>query len=124
MYFWIVEYKDGSVVRQHQEDGTIVSSDIINRDLIKSFTLMNGSDQVIKMYIDDDKKFIYRRRVEKPSGGKETVCHLIGWRKRVSDQIIQSIVYVFEDGAIEFAGNFQDDHPWFYSPILRDFELS
>jgi len=35
---------------------------------------------------------------------------------------VQSIAYVFEDGRIEMAGRFREDHPWFYSIVLTDKE--
>lgn len=125
MFWWIAEYKDGTVIRQQKEDGTIVSADSIDRDKIKTFSLMNGEACVVKLHLLKGEKLIYRRRVEKTVGGPERACHIIGHRKYVGHEgdIAQATMFVFEDGGIEMISDFQEDHPWFYEPKLREFEL-
>lgn len=125
MYWWLAEYKDGSVVRQHNDDGSIVSADSIDRDKLKAFSLMNGADCVVKLHILEGEKLVYRRRVEQSVGGPERACHIIGTRKYLGHDgdIAQSTLFVFEGGGIEMISDFQENHPWFYEPKLRDFEL-
>lgn len=123
MYWWLAEYDDGTIVKKHNDDGSIVSADSINRDKVRIFILMNGKDCVLKLFLDERRKLVYRRRVEKAIGGEEKVCHIVGWRMKVKSEIVQSMSYVFEDSFIEMAGDFDENHPWFYSPNLRDFEL-
>lgn len=55
--------------------------------------------------------------------GMTGACHLVGWRRNINGETIQSIAYVFENGQIEMAGRFDEKHPWFYSPKLRPFEV-
>lgn len=123
MYWWLAEYDDGTVVKRHNEDGTLVSADSIDRDRVRVFLLMKDNNCVLKLFLDDRRKLVYRRRVEKTVGGPERACHIVGWRMKVGDEIVQSMSYVFEDGFVEMAGDFQEDHPWFYPPKLRGFEL-
>lgn len=118
MISWLAKYKDGQVLTQHTGDGEKVSSDNIDRSLVKSFSLLDEDKIIFTLHLDPGQRLIYRRRVAKPVGGQDEVCHIVGWRSDVA----QSICYVFDDGHVEMAGAFKNDHPWFYSPNLRDFE--
>jgi hydroxymethylpyrimidine pyrophosphatase-like HAD family hydrolase len=123
MFEWLAEYKDGSIIRQNNAFGKIISSDEIDRDKLKTFTLICDNKIIVKLHINNNERLVYRRRVEKTIGDSEIACHIIGWRKLVDNKICQSMMYVFEDGNIEMASDFQENHKWFYPPILRDFEL-
>jgi hypothetical protein len=58
------------------------------------------------------------------AGGPQEVCYLVGWRRTIGGECVQSIAYVFEEtGRIELAGAFNEKHPWFYSPVLRPCEV-
>jgi len=124
MFWWLAEHKDGSVIRQYEGD-TKVSADKIDRNKLKTFSLMNGESCVIKLYIRNGMVLVYRRRIEKNVGGSERVCHIVGWRKYTGhdNEIVQSMAFIFEDGGIEMIEDFIEDHPWFYKPVLREFEL-
>jgi len=118
MITWVAKYRDGQFVTQHKGNGEMMSADNVDRKLVESFSLLNGEKIIFTLHLDPGQRLIYRRRVEQNVGGEQKVCHLVGWR----GDIAQSICYVFEDGQVEMAGAFREDHPWFYSPNLREFE--
>ena len=117
-------YQDGTTV-SYIQNGLPVSADIIDRDSVQTFMLFdtNLKKAIITMHIDPGQKLIYRRRTEIHPGKDPIICHLVGWRKTVGSECMQSIAYCFEDGRIEMAGKFKEGHPWFYSPKLRPSEL-
>jgi len=123
MFHWMARYKNGAVVKQYNSDGLQVSSDSIDRDQLERFILLNDNKPIVILHLDDGQKLIYRRRVELVEGQSEIACHIVGWRKKIGEEITQSILFVFEDGHIEAIGDFQENHRWFYQPTLREFEL-
>ena len=116
-YKWIALYGDGSIVKQYnaEREPKEISVDILNKDNIDTFFINNDNgDVVLAFHLDENQRLIYRRRVS--FGAEEAVCHLVGWQMTVGETNIQSIVYCFEDGRLEIAGKFREDHPWFYTP--------
>ena len=120
-YTWEATYRDGTIVKQHVE-GQEISSEQIDRLKVGQISIKNGDVDIFTLHIDEGKKLIYRRRTEMNSGGYVSVCHVVGWRQKIHDVYVQSIIYCFEDGKIEVAGDFIENHPWFYAPKLREFE--
>jgi len=124
---WLAIYKNGDRIAQVGPDGKDISYDALpNRDQISDFALYDHSTKkaILTLHLEPGQRLIYRRRVAKSAGGKDEVCCLAGWRRTVAGECIQSIAYVFEStGRIEMAGAFNEKHPWFYSPVLRDFEV-
>jgi len=125
---WAAKYRDGSVVDQFGPDGKEVSTDALpRREEIESFGLWDFETRrpVLTLHLDPGQKLIYRRRCWQRVGEAKPyqVVHLVGWRRTVAGECIQSIAYVFEDtGRVELAGRFREDHPLFDSPKLRPFE--
>jgi hypothetical protein len=127
---WVAQYSDGTVVNQYGGDGTEISYEKLDRGRIAAFALWDFETKksILTLHLEPGQKLIYRRRVEmKQVGDQEAaiseVCYLVGWRRTVAGECIQSIAYVFEkSGRIELAGRFDAKHPWFYSPVLRPFE--
>lgn len=124
---WVAKYADGTTVNQVTPEGTELSYEALDRDRVVAFALWNHAARkpVLTLHLEPGQKLIYRRRVEMRSDQKEPVqvCYLVGWRRTINGECIQSIAYVFGDtGRIELAGKFDEKHPWFYSPTLRPFE--
>ena len=89
--------------------------------------------KLLHLHLEPGQRLIYRRRVERTVGSEApTVCYMIGWQQTLWDKSdcdpeadgrhilwhpinVQSIAYVFENGTIELAGKWREDHPWFYS---------
>lgn len=122
MYNWRATYSDGTTLEQTTPNG-LVSADDIDRRKVVSMTLLRDSSVVVTLHLDPGQKLIYRKRINKCIGAEDEVCHILGWRQNVNSEIVQSICYYFEDGRIELAGQFRENHPWFYSPTLREFEV-
>lgn len=125
---WAAQYDDGSVVNQVSPDGRELSYDQLeNRDRIAIFSLWNLETRrpLLTLHLDPEQKLIYRRRVWQQPGQSEPdlVVYLVGWRRTVGGECLQSIAYVFEDGRVELAGRFRENHPLFDAPVLRPFEV-
>src|SRR3990172_449216 len=97
---WVAQYDDDTVVNQHDKDGTERSYEQLDRDRIKAFGLYDQESRkpILTLHLEPGQKLIYRRRVEMKSDQKEPVevCYLVGWRRTVNGECIQSIAYVFE----------------------------
>jgi len=107
---WKARYNDASEINQYNEDGSENSYDNLDRDKLSSFVLYNGDKKVLDLHLDEDQRLIYRRRVEMRTGEDQVVCYLVGWQQKVGNKNIQSIAYIFEDGRIELAGVWKDNH--------------
>lgn len=124
---WFAEYQDKTRFAQLAEDGKTERSydHIPNRDSIVCFCLfeVDTKKPVFTLYLDDGYKLIYRRRVFKAIGQPDKVFYLVGSRKTVGGECVQSIAYVHEETCyVQMAGRFRADHPLFDIPVLRDFE--
>ncbi len=125
-YIWKATYKDGSTFSQYDENSREYSYEQIDKSRLESFTLYKEDGAtVITLHIDPGQRLIYRRRVEMSPGLSTTlICHLVGWQENINGRNVQSIAYCFEDGRIELAGQFRNNHPWFYAPIIHPEEAS
>lgn len=123
---WFAEYEGGKRFPAIGPDGKERSYDHLeNRDAIRVFCLfeVESKNPVFTLHLDPGQKLIYRRRVFKPVGGKDQVFFLVGWRRTINGESIQSIAYVHEEtGYVQMAGKFRENHSLFDSPVLREFE--
>lgn len=125
---WAAKYDDGSIVNQFGEDGQELSYDNLkDRERVVVFIIydQDTGKSVLGLNLDPGQKLIYRRRNWARPGEDRPfrTVHLVGWRRTIAGECIQSIAYVFEDGRIELAGKFRENHPLFESPVLRPFEM-
>ena len=122
-YTWRATYKDGTVFDASVDQS--LSVDRLDRKQLDKFELVSQAGaSLMTLHLDPGQRLIYRMRTTmQQSGRKSSVCHLLGWQQTVGGQNVQSILYVFEDGRIEMAGKFKEDHPWFYAPELRRVEI-
>lgn len=118
---WTAHYNDGTTLNQYNGDNENRYQDI-DRSKLTCFVLSNDEKLLFAVHLQPDQRLIYRKRVEKKAGLPDTVIYLAGWQQTVNGQNIQSIAYVTEGGQIHLAGEFKEDHPWFYSPELLPFE--
>jgi hypothetical protein len=124
---WAAEYDDGTIVNQFRDGKELSYDDLKDRERIISFALwdMDTRKPVLTLHLDSGQRLIYRRRCWQRSGEEKPyqVVYLVGWRRTVAGECIQSIAYVFEEtGRVELAGRFRENHPIFDSPKLRPFE--
>jgi len=124
---WVARYDDGTVIDQFDNGRERSYDELKDRDRIASFGLWDFETRrtLITLHLDPGQKLIYRRRCWQHPGEEKPfqVVYLVGWRRTISGESIQSIAYVFEDtGRVELAGRFRENHPIFDSPKLRPFE--
>lgn len=121
MYTWEAKYRDGTTISQLNMSGDEISSDNIDRDQVSSMSILKGGVKVVTLHIKPGQRLFYRRRNEMSPGKEKFTCHMLGWRQRVGNEVIESVIWCFENDHIEMSG-FVDDHPWFYKPNFRSFE--
>jgi len=123
---WAVKYDDDTVVDQFKDGKELSYDNLKDRERISSFALWDFETRkpVLTLHLDPGQRLIYRRRCWQHPGDDKPyqVVYLVGWRRTIGGESVQSIAYVFEDGRVELAGRFRDDHPLFDSPKLRPFE--
>ncbi len=115
---WKAVYLDGKSLNQYNEDGSINKYTDIDRSILQFFELYKENKLILRIYLGDGKRLIYRRRVTLNLLGKiKEVIYLVGWQKKIKGENVQSICYIFEDGHIESAGKWNDKNI-FYAPNL------
>jgi len=125
-FSWGTQYTDDSWFYQHKPDGTENKYIDIDRTRIKRFALFDeqGKGHVV-LNLRPNQKLIYRRRgfITIGSEGRvdETVW-LLGWQENRNGVNVQAILFVFEDGHIEFMDRFREDYAPFCAPVLRSEE--
>lgn len=121
---WLATYHDGETLGQYNGHGES-SSEQIDRSKLASFTLIaEDGSKLLTLHLETEQRLIFRRRVEQSVGGSPIVVYLVGWQQTIHGQNVQSIAYVFAEGAqIELAGKFREDHRWFYGPQLVSCEI-
>ena len=82
----------------------------------------DSGNTILELHLEPGQRLIYRRRHAQTIGKPLITVTIVGWQQTIAGQNVQSIAYVFEDGRIELAGRWKEDHPWFYSPQLLSFE--
>ena len=122
---WLATYTDGTTLGQYNGDGVEYSSEHIDRSKLASFALIGeAGDKFLQFHLEPGQRLIYRRRIEQSVGGSPTICYLAGWQQTIHGQNVQSIWYVFDEGArLESAGRFDETHPWFYPIDLVPCEI-
>jgi len=110
----IVIYNDGEERRLgKQADGSTLKYENIDRSRVSAFCLEKDGQVILKLYLEEGQRLIWRKREYQPVGGDIKTIHLLGWQKKVGGENLQAICYVFEDGHIEMAGRFRENHPVF-----------
>lgn len=115
---WKAIYNNGMRLPQFNEDGSENKYPEIDRSRLSAFEIYNMDKLILRIHFEKGRRLIYRKRVSRGLSGKQQAIYLIGWQQTIAGQNIQDIAYVFEDGHIELAGKWKEDHRWFYAPNL------
>ena len=117
---WGVAYNNGDGLLQYNEDGTENKyTDIDRTHLIKFYLFERGVhdrvNQKLSINLSGNKKLIYRHRVAMnlTKNTREEVI-IAGWQENIEGRNVQMLSFIFEDGHIEIADHFSENHPWFY----------
>jgi hypothetical protein len=112
---WQAIYNDGTTLSQYNEDRGENKYTDIERDKLIQFVLKRDSIPKVVIHLDQNKKLIYRMRTAANNKGIIERVYLAGWQERVDDINTQMISFLFEDGHVEIASRFYEDHVWFYA---------
>ncbi len=121
-------YKDGGQV---QLSGTL-SYDDLKRENLSAFKVSIGKSELFTLHLEEGQRLIHRARTATTPGitkekSKHPQIYMVGWRQKVNGKDIQSITYICDwpgrGFQIHQAGKFKDDHPWFYPPNLKVYEV-
>ena len=118
----VAYYGDKRIELGEQADGSSFGYADIDRKELSAFALEKDEKEIVKLHLDEGQRLIWRKRGYIFPGGGNCEIHLLGWQKTINGENVQSIAYVFEDGHIEMAGQFREDHPIFDKVELIDEE--
>ena len=108
IFTWKANYNDETSLSQYTGNTTNKYPDI-DRSKLVSFEILKYNKPFFMLYLEDDRRLIYRRRCFMNMMTKETHSVLIvGWQKTVGGENVQSINYLFEDGRIESHGSWKE----------------
>jgi hypothetical protein len=119
---WEVIYKDGTVIKQYENDIKRRYEDI-DRTQLMSFSLLKDDKKIISFYFEPNQKLIYRKRVIQPAGKEPLEVYLCGWQQNVGGETVQSIAYVLPDGQVIMMGAWRGDDVVFGKVELLNIEL-
>lgn len=151
-YSWTVLLRDGTTynsgflnannrggydqLEEHDKHGKIVAFSLVQHYHVERATpdglnLDLAERPVFTMHLDPGERLIYRTRIETRSVfGSEVALErgnqliLVGARKRVGEETVQRLFWIFEsNGEIHCTPGFREKDRWFYSPIIRPYEV-
>ncbi len=122
---WRAKYSDGTHL--DQIDGTSVYPKI-NRNKLAAFDILdldreeiNDKSQIMfRMFLDKGQRLIYRKRVMQDIYNKDNkaIVYMVGYQEKIRGVNKQVINYIFEDGHVEQAGQWQGGEP-----AIKDYEV-
>jgi len=129
-YIWKAVYSDGTYLDQIESDGTVNKYPDIDRSKLTQFIMVNTeTDKThIVLHLREGQKLIHRRRVSKriplselfykdnPERSLVETVWLVGWHENKDGVNVQMLIFLFEDGSIEFMDKWREDHA-LYKPI-------
>lgn len=122
---WRAVYKDKTILREKDPDGTEHIFKEINQDELEYFQLINPQDIAIcQVHLGNDKRLIFVRRniittgrriikrgevkVPLPINSHKIVI-ILGWQKTIKGINEKAIFYLLPDGRIEMDDEWQTD---------------
>ena len=119
----VAYYGDTKITLGKQADGTVLGYDQIDRKQLSAFSLVQGDKEILKLHLEEGQRLIWRKRQFMAAGEETKTIHLVGWQKTIKGENVQAIAYVFDDGHIELAGAFKENHPVFGKVNLHEGEI-
>lgn len=123
---WRARYTDGTYL--DQVDGESVYPKI-DRKILAAFDILDldreeitdKSQIIFRMFLEKGQRLIYRKRVLIDVGTSETknIVYMVGYQEKIRGVNKQVINYVFEDGHVEQAGQWQGGEP-----SIKDYEVT
>lgn len=140
LYGWEAEDRDGIVHRsEFLESNNRAGFGVIphgNLAIFRITMLVHSSNggvalgdpkkfNVLTIHLEEGERVVYRRRVSLATGSGSRTVILAGARKNVKGRDVQRLHWIFEDtGEIHSTDRFREDHEWFYSPVIKEYEVA
>src|ERR1051325_4836747 len=100
---WLAIYNNDTLLPQINQDGTKNAYEDIDREILRSFSLIQDNRILFRAHFDSDgKKLIWRRRVQKIPGEEEFIVHVVGKKG-------QYVALVFQSGTVGLYDNFNEN---------------
>jgi hypothetical protein len=116
---WQATYLDGSVLKQRMA-GEQVSSELIDRDKTRTFSLLKDDVPIITVTPTRWQRFFYRKRTRMTAGSVVQICHILGLTE---DSKLKDVWFCFEGGKTHRLQQFVNNHPWFYQVNFKEQEI-
>lgn len=98
-FTWTAIYDDGTEVNYKNEDGSVNRYHDLDKERISFFTLY-VNDVPYTVSLAKGASLIYVRRVRQDMGGNRTILYILGWRKKVKGENVQSIMFIGDNGVL------------------------
>jgi hypothetical protein len=129
-FSFIANYSDGKPSESFGGDAAL-SYDNLNRENISHIEVLANDILLYTLHLEEGQQLIYRRRGLASTVAldkhPEPIIFLLGWKQKIGDTVVQSINYICywvgRGYNMHQAGKFDNNHPWFYTPQLRIFEV-
>lgn len=130
---WRAIYHDSSILPQYHKCGFQLGYENIDRTKLAAFDIYEIEEKdkytvhtletgklIFRMFLDKGQKLIYRRRRRKDLGTNQIVfdVFMVGYQEKINGKNKQVINYVFPDGHIEQAGQWQGGEP-----TIKEYEV-
>lgn len=99
-YNWTAVYDDGTEVNHENEDGSVNRYHDLDKSRLSFFTLY-VDDTPYTVSLGKGVQLIYVRRVRQDLGGNQKVLYILGWRKQVKGENVQSIMFIGDEGVLQ-----------------------
>jgi hypothetical protein len=122
---WRVVYKDETILREIDPDGTEHLFKEINQDKLEYFQLVNPQDIAIcQVHLGEDKRLIFARRNIITTGSRvvergdvkvplpiksHQIVIILGWQRTIKGVSSKAIFYLLPDGRIEMDDEWKED---------------
>lgn len=102
MFKIFANYSDGTY-----DDMDTTDFALVKKDILKSFFVSKDEKPYFELFFEKGQRPIYRRRTIMNQGGGELKIIIIGWQKRIGNENIQSLNYIFPEVMIT-KGRFEE----------------
>ena len=130
-YVWRAVYNDGTSLDQIGPDGISSKYTDIDRANLDKFLLIETETEKPKiiLHLKPGQKLIHRRRVshrmplsaiffeENPDRPTIETVWIVGWHENRRGVNVQMLLFLFEDGTVEFLDRWREDHV-LYTPVI------
>lgn len=121
-YEWRATYSDGTHLDELNVDGSPNKYTNIDRSRLTLFQLIDTTDDKPKvtLHLKPSMRLIHRKWQLihlTPQGRRDETVWIIGWHENRQGINVQMLLFIFEDGGVEFMDRW-DDKKALYAPVI------